>query len=419
MNPSSANGRDNSPRRLARALQLTGHVSNSDKWLGKNLRGKWHVDGVLGSGGMATVYSATHRIGRRDAIKVLHEELTASDDICTRFEQEAIAVNHIDHPSIVKIRDFDYADDGTPFMVMELLHGATLEDIANRSVIGYTLLLDVIDQLLDVLATAHAHGVIHRDIKPENLFLQRDGSLKTLDFGIARVGRHGLRTQAGTMMGTVAFMPPEQINGIGVDHRVDLYAAAATLFTLLTGRHVHEANSELAAVARMLVTPAPRLATIVPTAPTELCRVVDCALAFNPEHRYPDAATMRRDLWHAREGVEPPYATARLDADRTPGLLEITARKRTIVGWRAIETSESVSRGAALRPAPKKSSAPKKSLAPRKVRVPRPQKPAAVAKTTVPEFPVFLDLKDAFSAAPGKTIPEFPAFEFCARRQFP
>ncbi|MBW2528852.1 MAG: serine/threonine protein kinase, partial [Deltaproteobacteria bacterium] len=287
--------------------------------VGTKLRGKWSLDRLIGIGGMAAVYAATHKIGRTDAIKLLDPEVAVSEDLRARFEQEALAVNSIGHPGTVEIRDIDTTEDGTPFLVMELLEGETL---AERAAAGRCQdtdnLLRLIDELLDVLVAAHAKGIIHRDIKPENLFVQQDGSLKVLDFGIARMRDGVVRTLAGTMLGTVAYMPPEQIKGEPVDRRADLFSVGATMFRLIAGRPVHEAEDEWKVGTKMLTEPAPPLAEVAPKAPQAICWIVDRALAFQRGRRYPNAATMRADIRAAQNGDEPPYALARLEAGDDP-----------------------------------------------------------------------------------------------------
>ncbi|NUQ78749.1 MAG: serine/threonine protein kinase, partial [Polyangiaceae bacterium] len=155
--------------------------------LGTTLRDKWTLKRVLGVGGMAAVYVGQHKIGREDAIKILHPEVARSKNVRNRFEQEAHAVNAFKHPGVVEIRDIDVAEDGAPFLVMELLEGESLSARVKRTGGMETAeLLRIVDDMLDVLAAAHARGIIHRDIKPDNLFLMNDGRLKVLDFGIAR-----------------------------------------------------------------------------------------------------------------------------------------------------------------------------------------------------------------------------------------
>ncbi len=288
--------------------------------VGTTLCQKWTLEKLLGVGGMAAVYVANHKIGRRDAIKILHREVAEQPDMLARFEQEAHAVNRFQHPGAVEIRDIDVAEDGSPFLVMELLSGESLSERAQR-LGGLPLdeILRLTDELLDVLAAAHARGIIHRDIKLDNLFVQTDGSLKVLDFGIARI-RDGvplkMRTRAGATLGTAPYMPPEQIKGMEIDARADLFAVGATMFRLIARRRIHEAKNETEMLLKMASQPAPPLLSVAPATPPGVGLVVDRALRFDRDLRYPDALTMQADVRALRAGLPPPDAGAQV---RAPG----------------------------------------------------------------------------------------------------
>ena len=271
--------------------------------VGLVLRDKWKLESLLGVGGMAAVYAATHtNNGRRGAIKILHPELSMNAEVRGRFLREGYAANKVEHPGTVAVLDDDVAEDGSVFLVMELLDGETLEARRERAgVLPPTEVLFIIDKILDVLAAAHPKGIVHRDLKPENIFLCRDGVVKVLDFGIARV-REASSAAAGkqTMtnagpMGTPAYMPPEQARGRWTDvgPRTDLWAIGATMFTLLTGRLVHEAETVNELLLAAMTKPSPRLASVLPGVSTALAGIVDRALAFAAADRWADAATMQ------------------------------------------------------------------------------------------------------------------------------
>src|SRR5258706_4140791 len=202
--------------------------------IGRSLRGKLRLDALLGVGGTAAVYAATHRTGKRFAVKIIHPELMLDAQIRERFFREGYVVNKVEHPGIVQVLDDDTDEDGSLFLVMDLLDGETIDARWERN--GRLLepgeVLSIADQALDVLIAAHDQGIVHRDLKPENLFLTRSGEVKVLDFGIARLlelsGRT-LATRARTVMGTPAYMPPEQARGRWdqVDVRVDVFAMGA------------------------------------------------------------------------------------------------------------------------------------------------------------------------------------------------
>jgi serine/threonine protein kinase len=292
--------------------------------VGTTLRGKWTLERLLGVGGMAAVYAGVHKIGRRAAIKILHPDIAENKQIAQRFEQEAHAVNRFQHPGAVEILDVDVAEDGAPFLVMELLEGEPLADRVERGAVSPPELLRLTEELLDVLAAAHAHGIIHRDIKPDNLFVLRDGRLKVLDFGIAQMRKgapKSVYTAIGTTIGTLTYMSPEQVAGKEIDGRADIFAVGCTMFRIVAGRSTHQGDTDLELMVKMATEPAPPLAScarIAGGASPELCMVVDRALAFERERRYPDARTMQEDVRALRQGYPPPYASSRLAAGDLP-----------------------------------------------------------------------------------------------------
>ncbi len=286
--------------------------SGPERRLGTTVRDKWTLERILGVGGMAAVYVGLHRIGRRDALKILHPEGAKRKDVCQRFEREAKAVNSFRHPGVVEIRDIDVTEDGAPFLVMELLDGESLLDRVDRlQAIPLGDVLDYADQVLDVLAAAHPQGIIHRDIKPANLYLLRDKRVKVLDFGLARVldpDGTSAWTKTGATLGTTAYMPPEQARGRHIDGRADLFAVGATMFRLLTGRRVHDASTDFDLLMKMAKEPAPPIASVLPRLPRDVCVVVDRALAFDREQRYADAASMLEDVRSVRSNARPQHA---------------------------------------------------------------------------------------------------------------
>jgi len=297
---------------------------------------------------------------------------------------------------VVEILDIDETEDGNAFLVMELLDGETLADRAERmGKLEPKPLLVLVDQLLDVLVACHRKGIIHRDIKPENLFIQRDGKLKVLDFGIARM-REGVRTQAGTMLGTVAFIPPEQLKGLDVDARADLFGVGATMFSVLTGRRIHLSKSDSELAIKMLTTPAPALASVLEDVDENLAMVVDRALAFLPPRRYPDAVTMRGDVWALQRSGRPPYANACEQAGQDPRVVELP----TDAGTPTAKAGARVAKGAAA-----------------ELPATDPQMPVFAASgipSTDPQMPVFASaVAPADQAGQGplpSTKPELPAF---------
>jgi serine/threonine-protein kinase len=275
--------------------------------LGAWLKDKYRLDRILGIGGMAVVYAATHRNQAEFAVKVLHPELSMRREIRTRFLREGYAANSVRHAGAVRVVDDDVADDGAAFLVMELLQGEPVESLWERAErrLAPKAVIGIGWQLLDVLSAAHDKAVVHRDIKPGNVFVTNEGVVKVLDFGIARLRdvalASGSSTQTGIMMGTPAFMAPEQAMARteDVDAQSDIWAVGATLFTLLSGSLVHDGDNSTQLLIRAATSPAPRMASAAPEVPPALADVIDRALAFDKASRWPSAAAMREALREA------------------------------------------------------------------------------------------------------------------------
>ena len=282
-------------------------VAEAKRRVGTTLRGKWRLERILGVGGMGAVYEARHRNGMRGAVKVLDSSLAREQDCRERFLREGRIANEVDHVGAVRVLDDDETDDGSAFLVMELLDGVTLEQLAMMR--GGTLAPEetvrYAAQVLDTLAAAHARGIVHRDIKPENLFLTEHGVVKILDFGIARM-RDGLGddtrvTRAGEPLGTPAFMSPEQARGHleAIDERTDLYSVGATMFNLVTGEPVHADATTVAELIATVITRPARSVKAAADVPEALAAVIDRALSFDKNARYASAEEMRAALEQA------------------------------------------------------------------------------------------------------------------------
>ncbi|HMY21527.1 MAG TPA: serine/threonine-protein kinase, partial [Polyangium sp.] len=268
--------------------------------VGTMLRDKWRLDALIGVGGMAAVYAATHRNGKRAAIKLLSHDLSDGQATRTRFLREGYVANKVGHPGVVNVLDDDTSEDGRAFLVMELLEGETLKArwMRWKGRMPVQDVLHIAYQLLDVLAAAHDKGIVHRDIKPDNVFLTNDGALKVLDFGVARLRETETAadvTRSTAMLGTPAFMAPEQARSRWewVDVRTDVWAVGATMFTALTGQFVHTATT----VTELLITAAMQQArpinSVLPDLPESIASIIDRALAFDQAQRWPDARSMQ------------------------------------------------------------------------------------------------------------------------------
>ena len=232
--------------------------------------GSYEIVAPLGAGGMGEVYRARDAKLERDvAIKVLPQHLTADADALARFEREAKAVASLSHPNILAIYDFG-AHDGVSYAVTELLEGETLRGRLDGAAIGQKLALDWALQIAKGLSAAHSKGVVHRDLKPENVFVTKDGHVKILDFGLAKRAETsapdeqtsaptGGHTAAGTVMGTMGYMSPEQLRGMPVDHRSDIFSFGAILYELLSGRKAFKRDTASDTIAAVLKEQPPEL----------------------------------------------------------------------------------------------------------------------------------------------------------------
>ena len=273
--------------------------------VGTVLRDKWRLERLLGVGGSASVYAASHtNNGKRAAVKILHSELGSHTELVARFLKEGYFTNKIGHRCAVSVIDDDRAEDGSVYLVMDLLEGHGLDRyVRGKDRLPLSSVLHVADEVLDLLVVAHGAGIIHRDIKPENLFLTDDGAIKVLDFGIARLAEiptDGSGTQIGVGIGTPSYMPQEQARGRWnvLDGRSDVYAVGATMFGLLTGRKPREAETSNEELLMAMTLPMPSLLEVEPTVPPEIAAIVDRALAFEMAGRWPDARAMQLALRH-------------------------------------------------------------------------------------------------------------------------
>jgi eukaryotic-like serine/threonine-protein kinase len=306
--------------------------------VGGVLQDKYRLDALLGLGGMAAVYQAVDRNGERVAVKLLHPQLLSDDDIRKSFLREGFVANLIEHPGAVRVLEKDDPPGGPPYLVMELLEGETLQErLRQRDRLPEEEALVIIYRVLDVLAAAHARGILHLDIKPANVFITRDGGVKVLDFGLARLAGEAsrvrmIRLDRKTTLGTPGFMAPERALGRSddVDHQTDLWAVGATLFRLLTGRNVHEVVTPDEQMLTAATKPAPRLQSILPQASGQLAAVVDRALAFAKSDRWPDARHMQSAilplLIGEGESIPPVQPPAPLDAESAAGAAHSAAR---------------------------------------------------------------------------------------------
>ena len=272
--------------------------------------GPYEILSTLGAGGMGEVYRARHwRLERDVAIKVLPEHLVGDRDAIARFEREAKAVATLNHPNILAIHDFG-DNRGTPYAVMELLEGETLRSRLSRSVPPWQKAVEIAIAVAEGLSAAHAKGIIHRDLKPENVFLTSDGRVKILDFGLARwvpvpgsssaPGAPDLTaTQPGIVMGTVAYMSPEQVRGISAGAPSDIFSLGCVLFEMLVGQGAFVRPTAAETIAAILTEDSPRLGSNLGSnvqIPADLERVVAHCLEKEPQQRFQSARDLAFNL---------------------------------------------------------------------------------------------------------------------------
>jgi len=273
----------------------------ADPLVGRLLDGRYHVRSRIAHGGMATVYLATDtRLDRMVALKVMHAELARDVDFVNRFIGEAKSVARLSHPNIVQV--FDQGSDGQYlYLAMEYVPGRTLRSLLQeRGWLPASDALDIMDRVLAGLSAAHQAGIMHRDIKPENVLLTPDGRVKVVDFGLARAQAASGQTRTGLIIGTVAYLAPEQVTGAVTDTRTDVYSSGVMLFELLTGRQPHTGDTPMAVAYQHVNADVPLPSTVVPGLPEPVDRLVAVATSRDPQYRPPDAGTFLREVRRVR-----------------------------------------------------------------------------------------------------------------------
>jgi serine/threonine protein kinase/Tol biopolymer transport system component len=274
--------------------------------------GEYEVKSLLGSGGMGEVYRARDsRLGRDVAIKVLPSFLSADSERLRRFEQEARAAAALNHPNILAVHQMG-TYQGAPYLVSELLEGETLREQIKRGRLPIRKAIDYGVQIARGLAAAHEKGIVHRDLKPENLFVTKDGRVKILDFGLAKLTQAGSEnsadtltkgTEAGMVMGTVGYMAPEQVRGQTADHRADIFAFGAILYEMLAGKRAFQKPTSAETMTAILNEDPPGISQVTTNLPPALQRVVHRCLEKNPEQRFQSASDLAFALDALSEGA--------------------------------------------------------------------------------------------------------------------
>src|SRR6266540_3604879 len=277
--------------------------------------GPYEVIAPLGAGGMGEVYKARDtRLERTVAIKVLPKHLSASAEVRQRFEREAKTISQLSHPHICALYDVGN-QDGVEFLVMEYLEGETLAERLSKGPLPLEQTLHYGIEIADALEKAHRQAIVHRDLKPGNVMLTKSG-VKLLDFGLAKVLQPEAPvesltsaptaakdvTREGTILGTLSYMAPEQLEGKKADPRTDIFALGATLYEMATGRKAFSGESQASVISSILASEPPPIATVAPLTPPALDRVVKTCLAKDPEDRWQSAGDVGKELRWIAEG---------------------------------------------------------------------------------------------------------------------
>ena len=275
----------------------------SDPLVDRLLDARYAIERRIARGGMASVYLATDtRLDRRVAVKVMHPGLAEDPDFVARFNREARAAAGLNHPDVVSVYD-QGTDDGHPFLVMEFVPGDTLRTVLRaRGRLTPGEAVAVMDHVLAALGAAHAAGLVHRDVKPENVLITPDGRVKVADFGLARAAAGATVTAAGgALIGTAAYLAPEQVNDGASDARSDVYAAGVLLFELLTGAAPFTGDSPVSVAYRHVNEDVPAPSSRGVTVPDELDALVLAATARDPQQRPADARALHASLLRVRD----------------------------------------------------------------------------------------------------------------------
>ncbi len=337
---------------------------------------RYRLEGRLGVGGMSTVHLAFDlRLERQVAVKLLAEHLADDPTFVSRFQREAQAAARLVHPNVVQV--FDSGQDERTaqyFIVMEYIEGSSCAEILRDD--GWVEVdeaLSIIEQACEGLHYAHRHGVVHRDVKPGNLLRSREGEVKLADFGIAKSTEESSITQIGSVLGTAAYLAPEQARGEEAGPRADLYALGVVTYQLISGRLPYEATSLTELALKQQQETPPTLDTIVAAVSPELGEAVAVALALDPRDRYPTAREMGRALRDGAGGIPPgePHAGAR-GAPATQATSVLASGRRSTPPTRAAPPRQP-------RQGPPRAAAPQGRTAPAAVAAERPRRRRSLA----------------------------------------
>src|SRR5215471_2701059 len=275
--------------------------------------GPYEIVAPLGAGGMGEVYRARDtRLAREVAIKVLPADVSADSDRRNRFEQEARSASALNHPNIVTLYDIG-THEGALYIAMEIVEGRSLRELLTGDLLPSRKVLDISVQIAEGLAKAHSAGIVHRDLKPENVIVSKDGFVKILDFGLAKLTQQTASdasnlptmaepaTRPGTVLGTVGYMSPEQASGQPVDFRSDQFSFGSILYEMTTGKRAFQRATGVETMSAIIREEPEPVARVNPRAPAPLRWIVERCLAKDPDERYASTRDLARDLRSIRD----------------------------------------------------------------------------------------------------------------------
>ncbi|MGI5958859.1 MAG: Stk1 family PASTA domain-containing Ser/Thr kinase [Massiliimalia sp.] len=268
-----------------------------NRYIGKRLDGRYEIRELVGIGGMADVYKAYDLADQREvAVKILKEEYLSNEDFKRRFRNESKAIAVLSHPNIVKIYDVNF-EDSVQYIVMEYINGITLKEyIEQQGMVSWKEAVHFTVQILRALQHAHDNGIVHRDVKPQNVMLLQDGTVKVMDFGIARFARDNGRTISEKAIGSVHYISPEQARGDVTDEKTDIYSVGVLMFEMLTGKLPFDGDSPVAVAIKQMQAEAEKPRDLNPQIPVGLEEIIIRAMKKDPDLRYQTAAEMLRDI---------------------------------------------------------------------------------------------------------------------------
>lgn len=301
---------------------------------GEVIDGRYKLNRIVASGGMATIYAATDlRLDRLIAVKIMHPHLAQDEKFVERFIREAKAAAALSHPNIVSVLDQGWNQGGTPcvFIVMELVEGATLRDyMYEQGKSSVANALQLITPVASALAAAHRLGIVHRDIKPENILVSNEGRIKIADFGLARGALLGstMTAESSVILGSVSYLSPEQVQRGVADSRSDIYSLGIVLFELLTGQKPYQGEDPVQIAIRHVNERVPAPSTLEPTIPAEIDDLVLRATDINPDLRPRDGGALMDELRSLSEKIDPRKRQLSLELDLPPAPLREPIKDR-------------------------------------------------------------------------------------------